>query len=142
MGLEGGAWKAWACSVKEVPQWGKCHGNAPVAWLFHQPPDKDACALHTCGVLVMRGSRRPGVPGLAEARRNRKGGTPVQHCGMEGVLGRSRGAGQAPTPREGNTELESVCVGVRAEEARQSGDTPAKRRGRGGNSLSCRQIVD
>lgn len=90
----------------------------------------------------MLGSRRPGLPRLAEARRNRKGGIPLQHYGMEGVLGRSRGAGQAPTPRGGNTELEIVCVGVRAEEARQGGDMLAKQRGRGGNSLSCREIVD
>ena len=72
----------------------------------------------------------------------------MQHCGMEVCSEGLERAGQAPPPGppppgpEGATHSWRECVWVSGwEEARQGGDTPAKQRGQGGNSLSCREIV-
>ena len=69
----------------------------------------------------------------------------MQHCGMEVCSEGLEGTGQAPTPSprpERATQSWRECVWVSGrEEARQGGDTPAKQRGQGGNSLSCREIV-
>lgn len=98
MGLEGGAWKAWACSVKEVPQWGKCRGSAPVAWLFHQPPDVEHVLCTPCWDL-----EGPGFPGWLRPGETEKGAFQCSTMGWRGYLGGPEGPGKHPPP-EGATQ--------------------------------------
>ena len=93
MGLEGGARKAWACSVKEVPQWGQCPGSTcrPV---ISSATRCGACALHT-----MLGSRRP----------KQKGAFQCSTMGWRGYLGGPEGPGKRPPPEGQHRAGDSVC---------------------------------